>query len=582
MLSAYQKFQLKRWRRRRLRALHSLQRSTGRFVNDSVIKPMARFGTVRRFVLGWVTITGLIMLGLILQSHQLDAAYKHAAPKRGGVYTEGIVGELSNFNPMFATGNANQAATRLMFSSLYEYDRNGQLKPDLAEKIEIADDDLTYTVTLRDDIFWHDGEPLTADDVVYTFQTIQTPDARSPLYNSWKDITIKKLDSRHVQFILPNKFAPFQLSLTAGIVPEHILGDSKVTELRTSSFNQAPIGSGPFIFKGLDSESGKLEMVRNEHYHGQPPYLNRFVLNTFADEQALDEALRGGELTALADITVEQETSAAQYQQFRLPLTNAVFAFFNTQRGVLKDRQVREALAAAVNREQLLKEVHVNEATSRSPLLAEHNGFNRSLLQPEGTVVQANKLLDQAGWKRGPDGIRKKGSQRLSFVITSQAGGEFPDVSEALLKIWKQMGVEVNVQLLSLDELRNDYIVPHNYDVLVFGIAIGADPDVFAYWHSSQTVDGGFNLSEYKSKLADEALESGRTRLDPALRAAKYQTFTRVWLRDAPAVALYRTSLNYVQSSRVVGFQTRRIIDPADRFNDVEQWAVTTTQALRK
>ena len=582
MLSEYQKFQIKRWWRRRLRSVHRLRDTVIHTVNESIFKPMTGFKEIRRFSIGWVGIVVLIVAGLIIQSGQLDAEYKQTIPKEGGVFSEGIVGELSNFNPLFASGNANQAAARLMFSSLYKYDHSGQLIPDLAKEITVAKDDITYTVKLRDDVFWHDGVRLTAKDVVFTFKTIQNPEARSPLLDSWKDIQIREVSKHVVEFKLPNKFAPFQYSLTSSIVPEHILSKLDVTELRTTVFNQAPVGSGPFVFKGLDAEKGKLELVRNEDYHNGAPYLNRFILTTFEDQTDLDRAIQAGELTAIADVSSNQENIPSDYQRYRLPLSNSVFSFFNTSRPPLNDLDVRKALAESINRDEILDEVQLPDGASRSPLLVEHIGYDPKLVQTEIGIQEAAKYLNEKGWVSGSDGVRVKGDQRLKLTITSQTGGEFPKVTQKLASTWRSIGAEVEINLLSLDELRKERIVSHDYDVLLFGIAMGSDPDVFAYWHSSQREEGGFNLSEYQSAKADDALEAGRTRLDPNLRAAKYRAFTQTWLSDTPAVALYRTSLNYVQDRSVTGFQTRRIIDPADRFNNVEDWAVTSSEAVRK
>ena len=583
MLSEYQKFQMKRWWRRRLRAVVKGWRTLGSFFHKGVNNPIKKnFVLVRRFMFGWLAVASLMLVGIALQSQQLDNAYKKASPKQGGVYTEGIVGELTNLNPIFASGNVNQAASRLMFGSLFEYDRSGHLKPDLAESIDLDKNGTKYTVKLREDVLWHDGDVLDAQDVVYTFQTIQDPATRSSLQESWKDIKIESPEKFVVTFELPNKFAPFEYSLTTGIIPKHKLKDLRPDELRTSAFNQAPIGSGPFKFRNLDAGTGALEMVNNTDYYKNGPYLNRFVIQTFKDKQMLVKALNDGELSGAADIKPGLVTREKKYQKYTMLMTNSVFSFFNNKRAPLNDKAVRSALVSSIDRKKLIKQAEVDGSQSKSPLLVEQIGFNTKLQQPDIDIEKARKILDDAGWKASKDdGIRTKDKQRLEFTLTSQAADEFPAVAAYLKTAWKQIGVDVNVQLVSLDSLRKDNIIPHDYDALLFGVALGSDPDVFAYWHSSQTGEGGFNLSEYESKVADESLESGRTRLDERLRAAKYKTFTEEWLKDNPAAALYRTSLIYFQDKNVIGSRSRRLIDPADRFNDVENWAVNTSQSAR-
>lgn len=549
---------------------------------SQIYKPMlTNFPFVKRFVISWTLLIFVVMVGLFTQFNQLNFAYKETVAADGGVYSEGIVGELNNFNPIYASGDANQAAARLMFSSLYKYDSKGNLAPDLAESMEVSDDYMTYTVKLKDNVLWHDGRLVGADDVVFTFRSIQNPQTRSPLLDTWRDIEINAVDKLTVQFRLPNRFAPFQHSLITGIIPEHAFEGVDPADVRTSTFNQAPIGSGPFKFRGLDVESGQLELVRNNKYHAKPPHLNHFVVHAFENTNDLKKEFSSGSLTGASDAADQIDSKSDDYENFRLPLSNSVFAFFRNTQAPLSDVDVRKALASSINRQELINGLQLNEGASRSPILAEHNGFSKTLVQAELDIEKSSKILDKAGWKMAKDGIRVKSGKRLSIDLVTQNSGEFPDVAKVLSSRWRQIGVETNIVLLTLDDLRGSYIASHNYDILLFGVAIGADPDVYAYWHSSQAIEGGFNFSEYKSKIADESLEAGRTRLDPALRAAKYQAFTRQWLKDYPAAPLYRTSLNYYQSRGVIGFEPRRIIDPADRFNGVEDWAINTDKQLR-
>jgi len=522
-----------------------------------------------------------MMIGLTTQFTQLNSAYKKIVAADGGVYSEGVVGELNNFNPIYASGDANQIAARLMFSSLYKYDAKGNLKPDLAKDLHISEDAMTYTVKLKDNIYWHDGRPLQADDVVFTFRSIQNPQTRSPLLNTWRNIQVSAVGKYTVKFKLPNRFAPFQHSLVTGIIPEHAFEGMELSDIRTATFNQAPIGSGPFKFRGLDVDAGQLELVRNPRYFAGPPHISHFVLHAFADGQNLKTEFDKDTLTGAIDSLGVIDKDNKNYEKFRLSLSNSVFAFFRNTKTPLNDVHVRRALVSSIDRQKIIDDLELNEGLSRSPILAEHVGFQKSLTQDEIGIAKSTRILDKAGWKKGKDGVRAKGGKRLTINLVTQNNGEFPEVSKALAERWRQLGIETNISLVSLDDLRGSYITTHNYDVLLFGVAIGADPDVYAYWHSSQAIEGGFNFSEYKSKLADESLEAGRTRLDPALRAAKYEAFTKQWLKDYPAAPLYRTSLNYYQSRSVIGFQPRRIIDPADRFNDIEDWAIKTDRQLR-
>lgn len=546
-------------------------------------KRLSRLFIVRRFVLGWVLLVSLLTAGSVVQLLALSRHYQELQPAPGGTFTEGILGVFTNANPLYASSPADSAVSRLLFSSLMKYDQNAKLVNDLAEKLEADDTGLIYTVTLRPDLFWHDGRPLTAEDVVFTYQTIQSPDARSPLFSSWNGVKVQATGTRTVVFTLPNVLSAFPHALTNGIVPKHLLAQTPVSQLRTDTFNTVnPVGSGPFQWGSIEvigsnqiNRQERIGLVPYEQYHGSPVRLQRFVLRTFRSEDLMIQSYAKGELNSMSGLRVLPDVlrDTGDIREYSVPLMGATMVFFKTTQAPLNDVKVRRALVQAVDTTNMIPILDYPVIRVDSPLLRSQLGYNEKVTQLSYNLKAAQKLLDEAGWKLDESGMRQKGGQPLTFRLHAQSTSEYASVTKAVQEAWQAVGVRVEVFLQEDAEIQST-VSRHDYDALLYGVSIGTDPDVFAYWHSSQIRPGSgrLNMSEYKSDKADAALESGRTRVDTAVRAAKYKPFLEAWRTDAPALALYQPRYLYVTRGKIFGFTPGRFNSSTDRFSNIQDW----------
>lgn len=582
MISPYQKLRLRRKVRKTQKHAESVSQRTVETFDKHVSRRWHNLLDVRRFVAGWLILALVLGLGVFVQRNDLNAYYKTRVPAPGGVFVEGVVGVPANFNPIFAQTAVDTSVSRLLFAGLMRYNQDNQLVGDLADRIDLDESGTVYTVQLKDDIYWHDGEPITSTDVVFTYESIQDPDVRSPLNRSWQGVTVQAVDDRRVTFALENRFTPFPHSLTNGIIPEHVLGELDSKELRTAEYNISPlVGSGPFRFSQaiIDELGSHIDMVRSDDYHRGNVMLNEFSVETFPDHEQMIEAYARGSITAAAglrtfdQVNVEQMPSA---QLVDLPLFNEVFLFYKTSDPKLQDSKVRRALTRATDHRALMQLLDSRFRVADGPLLKSHLGYIPEYTQKPYDVAAARALLDEAGWVIGEDGARHKDNTRLELQFVAESGGEYESLAKEIQRQWAEIGVELNLQLINPSDLRQSYIIPHNYEVLLLGVHTGVDPDVFVYWHSTQALVGGRNLSEYKSAVVDESLEAGRTRTDAAIRSAKYHTFQQQWQADAPATALYQPAFTYLTSESMKGFTPGEIVDPTDRFKDVHQWTVNT------
>ncbi|HEX6258594.1 MAG TPA: peptide ABC transporter substrate-binding protein [Candidatus Saccharimonadales bacterium] len=581
--SSWERFQRLKPNRKKIgKRARKLEVATLRHAHKFLIQRWTNVREVRRHMLGWLLLVTLLIGATILQLAWYRNSYTVETSLPGGTYAEGVVGPLDTFNPLYATTNAERSASRLLFASLLSYDQESQLRGELAESWGMAKDGEKYTVTLRKDATWHDGQPITSKDVAFTLGLIKNPEVRSPLRLSWESIDVTAPNDRTVVFTLPSPYAPFPHALTFGVLPEHLLKDVPVGLLRESNFNKAPVGSGPFAFRNvqtIDAAEGRkvLHLRSFVGYTGGQPKLDRFQLHIYKDPAQLRQALVSNEVGAVSDLTAH-ELGRLDMKKFKVSdvaMNNGAFALFRGDSAILKDIEVRRALRLATDTAKIRERLGGHVLPLNGPIIGAQYREVMAISPPLHNIAQAERILNKSGWRKNDAGIRVKKGIELSMSVIAVKSGDYPVVLEELAGQWRRIGVKVETRLVNAEDVQQSVLRPRAYDVLLYELAIGADPDVFAYWHSSQMSQNGLNFANYSSPLVDDALESARARNEVALRAEKYKTFTQQWLKDVPAIALYRPVLSYVttQNIRAIPDDTT-IVDAVDRYRMVPYWTV--------
>jgi peptide/nickel transport system substrate-binding protein len=549
-------------------------------------KRFARLRPVRRFVLSWMLLLLVLIIGVIGQNFNLSNYYQTLRPVPGGIYNEGILGTFTTANPLYATSDVDQSVSKLLFAGLFTYNQQNQLVGDLASGYSVDSKGTTYTVQLKPRLTWQDGQPLTSADVVYTYQAIQNPDAQSPLQANWQGISVKATSPTTVTFTLPNTLASFPYTLTNGIVPQHILGNVPPADLRTADFsNVHPVGAGPFAWSGVqvsgtDPENAEEQVALKPFsgYQGSAPKLEEYVVHAYGDQTQLAQAFKQGGLNAASGFSEEPSSlkTMSSLQQHSFLLTAGTYTFFKTTNGVLSDAKVRQALVQGANEPQIIGQLGFSTLPVTEPLLKDQLAYNATDQQATYNFTAAAAALTADGWMPGSNGIRTKAGQSLSFTLSAEDTPEYRTVTKLLQQQWRRLGVNMQVQLQDSEDFQTT-LSYHDYDAVLYGISIGVDPDVFVYWDSSQAdirSTNRLNLSEWKNPTADTALESGRTRLDPALRTIKYQPFLQAWQQDAPALGLYQPRYLYVTNGSVYGLNDMTLNAATDRYANVQNWEV--------
>ncbi len=595
MIDRKTKLKFRRHVRRSKRQVEDLGSQAEDHLERNFFRRLPRLAGVKRFVIAWLLLVVILMVGVGMQLRALENYYLDLKPVAGGTYTEGIVGTFTNANPLYATSMTDSTVSRLIFAGLLKYDSHNHLVGDLAESWKVGADGKSYTVVLKPDLTWQDGQPLTSEDVAFTFQTIQNPDAKSPLFHGLQGVKIKIDSPRQLTFTLPGVLASFPQSLTTGLVPKHSLKSIPAAQLRSASFNTSrPIGAGPFKWDTIELTASGNNQANQQQigleafngYHAGAPKISQFVVKTYPNENMLADSFKEQEINAMVGIErlPDQLAKTKNIQEYSIPLTAETMVFFKTDSEILKDVKVRKALIQSVSTADAVSGLGYPVVMADEPILKGQLGYNPAAKQLGYDKAQAAKLLDEAGWNQpGAGQTRKKGKEELTIRLYAPNNADYAAVSQKLQKAWQEVGVKTEV-VLPADQDLQATVSGRQYDALLYGISIGSDPDVFAYWHSSQAdirSVNRLNFSNYKSGVADKALEGGRTRIDTQIRTAKYLPFLQAWKNDAPALALYQPRFYYVTHEHVFGLDSKTVNTAADRFANVENWMVVQEPSLK-
>jgi peptide/nickel transport system substrate-binding protein len=539
----------------------------------------------------WIALIVIAIISFGFASKNFLHAYTAVVPDQGGSYTEGIIGEPRFINPLYATTSTDRALVNLIYAGLYRYDDQGNVVPDLATDFpEISEDKKTYTIKLRD-AQWHNGVAVTANDVVFTIQTLQNPEYNSPKRGDWLSTTVAATDERTVVFTLKAASGPFLNNLTLPIISEVVWNKVPPADFILSQGNIQPIGNGPYRIKEVeqltdgDVQSISLESFQN--FHDRPSYISDLQIKFFDDAESLLKALHGNQIDGFGfnqfenRVSVEQSAKDLEIHQIPLPQYQALF--LNTTVRSLGEARVRQALNLATDKSAILNEVFQNQGlVIESPILAQQVA---NLPAPTSTtdIAAAKTLLDQAGWTYPENGtVRQKGNQQLKFKLATNDNWINRRAAELLIEQWRDLGIEIELVSMPTRELNEQIIKPRAYDMLLFAHKLGADPDPFVFWHSSQAKPPGLNLSSYANQTVDRLISEARATTNKEERDAKYLELHEVMKQDLPAIFLVQSVYTYALHEKVEGFTIQKMPDETVRFFNLRNWYLETKRVLKQ
>ena len=542
-------------------------------IKENFIGRLGNFSNIRLLVLEWGLLIVALVLLAITQAFWFAESYSEDVFTDGGTYIEATVGDVGSMNPLFATTESEKVLSRLMFETLSTIDYSGHPSIGLASSITPDETGKIWTVKLRDNLKWSDGEPITNEDVLFTVELIKNPKVDSIYDTNFANVKVSVNENSEIVFTLPAPYADFMSALNFPILPQHALAESSPETLIENTFSTSPITSGPFTFNATQATSKNDEEViylsANPYYYKSHPLLNSFAIHTYDDKASVIAALNSGSVTASAALTEADQNSITngQFIHKNSSLNSGAFIFFNTKNTSVKNAELRSAIRQGIDINKL-REQAANTVALDYPLLSTQITLSEYPAIPAHDAETAKaKIAELAG------------EEKPSLMVATVNVGFLPAVTNALADELRNLGFEVEVRTYEENQdFMTSVIAQRSYDILVYEVELGADPDLLPYYHSSQATNGGLNLSNYRNFLVDDLLLGARDTTDPTLRAKKYETFLNHWVTDTPAIGLYRPNLTYYYNQNVRTFSNDvRLVTALDRFSDIRSWATTKT-----
>lgn len=539
----------------------------------------------------------LVVVALLLLSQQPVTVITLPEAAPGGIYTEALIGSMGRLNPVLDWNNsADRDVNRLIFSGLVKFDSRGLPQPDLAESWGVSADGKVYNFSLRQNAVWHDGKPVTSDDVLFTIEAIKSSASLFPqdIKDLWTQIQVKRLDDKTFQFTLPEPFSPFLDYATFGVLPKHLLETVPADQLPNAEFNLNPVGSGPYKFDELKISGGQIVGVAlsaNEDYFLGPPFIEQVVFRYFQNSSAALDAYLQGEVLGVSQLTQDTLASALQEPTLsvytsRLPQMGLVFLNNNNPAvGFLQNASVRRALMLGLNRTVIASHILKGQAiVADSPILpgswAYYDEIEKFPYDPDAAIQLLNKegFIFTAG-----SAVRSKDGQPLAFTMVHPDDAIHTRIAQAIQADWTLIGVQVNLQAVPYDSLVNDHLTTRSYEAALADLNTSRtpDPDPYLFWHQSEAT-GGQNYSQWDNRTASEFLETARTAADFAERMRLYKNFQVIFAKELPSLPLYYPVYSYGVDAQVQGVQVAPMYDVSDRLALIDEWYLVTRRSLEE
>jgi len=438
----------------------------------------------------------------------------------------------SRINPILSTDSASSQITKWIFNALITYDKDANIIPELAQRYHFVDD-TTLIFELRHDVTWSDGAPFTARDVVFTYETITSPKIFTPYASGFMHILhVKALNDFTVEVKYKYPYFKALEVWMMEILPEHILKDEK--ELMTSSFNQAPLGTGPYTLSQF-AISKDIVLEANSHYFIHKPTLEKIIFHYLPDKSAEFLMLKSKKLDvgSLTPLQLERQIDDEFRQNYAIYediAHNYSYMGFNLESETFKNPKVREALSLAIDRQELVDILYFGHGKVCSgPFLPGTGAFNEEVKTPKQDIAKAKALLREAGYDE---------THPFTFELSTSASGSGSYSAQILQYQLQKAGIVMKLRVMEWQAFLNTVVLPRKFEAVMMGWSLGLKPDAYSIWHSESRKKGGFNFVGYKNDRVDELIKQAEKTVNQDAFDTLYREIFALIVADNPYLFL--------------------------------------------
>lgn len=529
-------------------------------------KKIYRSLSPRHIIYFWVSVIFAILFflsGIIAVNRQ----FLITIPAYGGEIHEGISGTPRFINPVLATSVEDKDLTSLIFAGITKKDSEGNFILDMGENIEKSDDGLSYTIHIKKQAHFHNGDAVTSDDIIYTINLIQNPKIKSLRSLEWEGIHVDKIDDNTIHFTLKKEYPLFLEALSVGILPKKIWKELSDEQFSLSDYNIQAIGSGPYSIENIEKVSGiptLFTLSSHEKYTLGRPYIDTLYLHIYNSDTSLISAYNYGEVERISSLSKSKintikNIGSAKIMTASLPRVFSVFLNPNKME-YLSDKNIRKALSLAIDRSAIIQTIYGGHAHS---LLSP---FPFETKESPVDLIAAKKLLENSKYY-------KTASSSLEITLTTSNSQELRDVAYMLKNNWEALGIKTTVLVYEASDINQNIVKERNFQTLLYGSLITHPSDVYAFYHSSQRVYPGLNISSYVSKKVDDALLLLRSS-DLKEQKVAYEFLQNEFEEEVPNIFLYSPQFIYISKDKAHIILPNHLTESSERFTLIHSWYI--------
>jgi len=519
-----------------------------------------------------------VFISIFLRS---DTLANFMSSQKSDIFVEGSVGAISSLNPIFTTQNpVDSDLQALVFEKFISISNKGEPIEGIAIEWFVSSDGKTYDFTISNNHTWQDGEPLTMEDILYTFETAKQLSSKynyDTIGSSMLDVEIKKISDDKIRFVLSETNSTFFEAVSVYIVPKHRLEDVSLQELAFDSFSKYPLGSGPYeVYR---SEPNVVYLQASD-YFWITLKIETFIYRLYSDYDSLEAAFRNGTLDAMGGVNTPKMLYIEEYSRFvahTITLDSRLrMIFFNTRKEKLESAEVRRALNYLMNKEELLDETNIGGELSYGPIAESSWAYSSEEVERyEYNPQKAEEILKNLGYtfNQNTRYYETEDKKVLSFSLSYYDNDYNNILANTIKELYQEEGLVLNLDPLSYTQLTQEIVATRDFELLMYEVETTIDPDQYNLWHSLKSNYPDLNLSGYSYERVDILLEDARRKTDQDERKGDYELFQRYLTQDSPAIFLYHPNYTYVVREDVKISDISEIAYPYQRFQDISYWS---------
>ncbi|HSW62325.1 MAG TPA: peptide-binding protein [Dissulfurispiraceae bacterium] len=517
---------------------------------------------------------------LLFFSFLLAGCAKEPEIKNPSTITLGALADAKRLLPMLASDSASGQVSGFVHNGLTKYDKDIRIKGELAESWDISPDGLTITFHLRKGVKWHDGRDFTADDVVFTYETVINPKTPTPYGSNYGPVrSVQALNDHTVRVIYSEPYAPALESWGMGIIPRHLLEDK---DPGSSELNRKPVGTGPYRLKEWVTGQKIVLEAFDDYFEGRPN-IDRIVIRVIPDTATMFLELKFGGIDIMSvtppqfKLQINTEFFERYFAAYRYPSFSYTYLGYNLKHPLFDNLKVRQAIAHAINKDEIIAGVLLGlGAPCTGPFPQESWAFNPNVRDYAYDPPKSLAMLGELGWKKNAQGTLEKDGKPFSFtVITNQGNDARLKTAQILKEQFKRVGIDMNIKVLEWQAMLNEFIDKRRFEVILMGWGLSRDPDLYDIWHSSKTKEKEFNFISYRNDEVDRLLLEGRSTFNIGKRKQIYNRIHEILAAEQPYAFLYVPDALPVLHKRFKGVEKA----PIGIWHDFIHWHVPKNRA---